>query len=63
MYTASFLLSMQAMFGVNVFGTITLTRLLTPFMLRRGKGHFVVVRDDSLMISNIGYGIWINVLF
>ena len=29
--------------NVNVFGTITLTRLLAPYMLDRGMGHFVVV--------------------
>lgn len=33
----------QATFDVNVFGTITLTRLLAPSMMDRGMGHFVVV--------------------
>lgn len=39
--------SLKATFDVNVFGTITLTRLLTPFMLRRGKGHFVVMSSAA----------------
>ncbi|KAL5715421.1 hypothetical protein ACHQM5_017242 [Ranunculus cassubicifolius] len=38
---------MKATFDVNVLGTITLTRLLTPFMLRRGKGHFVVMSSAA----------------
>lgn len=39
--------SMKATFDVNVLGTITLTRLLTPCMLRRGKGHFVVMSSAA----------------
>ncbi|XP_028770616.1 dehydrogenase/reductase SDR family member 7 [Neltuma alba] len=39
--------SLKATFDVNVFGTITLTRLLAPFMLRRGQGHFVVVSSAA----------------
>ncbi|KAA3487778.1 dehydrogenase/reductase SDR family member 7 isoform X1 [Gossypium australe] len=35
--------SLKATFNVNVFGTICLTRLLAPFMMRRGRGHFVVM--------------------
>ncbi|XXG89362.1 hypothetical protein AAC387_Pa12g1378 [Persea americana] len=35
--------ALWATFKINVLGTITLTRLLTPFMLKRGKGHFVVM--------------------
>ncbi|XP_034220347.1 dehydrogenase/reductase SDR family member 7 isoform X2 [Prunus dulcis] len=34
-------------FNVNVLGTITLTRLLAPYMLRRGKGHFVVMSSAA----------------
>lgn len=30
-------------FDVNVLGPISLTRLLAPHMLKRGRGHFVVV--------------------
>jgi hypothetical protein len=44
-------------------GTITLTKLLAPFMLKRGKGHFVVVCGNSLIISYFGYGICIAMLY
>ena len=36
----------QTTFGVNLFGTISLTKLVTPHMLKRGGGHFVVVCGD-----------------
>ena len=36
----------QTTFVVNVFGTISLTKLVTPHMLKRGGGHFVVVCGD-----------------
>ncbi|KAI9078388.1 hypothetical protein K1719_039607 [Acacia pycnantha] len=39
--------SLKATFDVNVFGTITLTRLLASFMLRRGQGHFVVISSAA----------------
>ncbi|KAL4325436.1 hypothetical protein GQ457_11G005690 [Hibiscus cannabinus] len=39
--------SLKATFNVNVFGTISLTRLLTPSMLRRGRGHFVVMSSAA----------------
>ncbi|KAK3441255.1 hypothetical protein EUGRSUZ_B01463 [Eucalyptus grandis] len=39
--------SLKATFDVNVFGTISLTRLLAPFMLRRGRGHFVVISSAA----------------
>lgn len=35
--------SLLATFKTNVLGTITLTRLLAPSMLKRGKGHFIVM--------------------
>ncbi|QCE12459.1 dehydrogenase/reductase SDR family member 7 [Vigna unguiculata] len=38
---------LKATFDVNVFGTITLTKLLTPFMLKRGHGHFVVMSSAA----------------
>ncbi|KAF3341536.1 dehydrogenase/reductase SDR family member 7 isoform X1 [Carex littledalei] len=34
-------------FRVNTLGTITLTRLLAPHMLDRGKGHFVVISSAA----------------
>ncbi|KAJ4819323.1 Dehydrogenase/reductase SDR family member 7 [Rhynchospora pubera] len=37
----------EAMFRVNVLGTIALTRLLAPYMLDRGKGHFVVMSSAA----------------
>ncbi|KAL5990852.1 hypothetical protein ACLOJK_011757 [Asimina triloba] len=39
--------ALRATFNVNVLGTITLTRLLAPFMLRREKGHFVVMSSAA----------------
>uniref|UniRef100_A0A7C9DP51 Ketoreductase domain-containing protein n=1 Tax=Opuntia streptacantha TaxID=393608 RepID=A0A7C9DP51_OPUST len=39
--------SLKAIFNVNVFGTISLTRLLAPFMVKRGKGHFVVMSSAA----------------
>ncbi|KAG9444655.1 hypothetical protein H6P81_015995 [Aristolochia fimbriata] len=39
--------AIKATFNVNVFGTIILTRLLAPFMLKRGKGHFVVISSAA----------------
>ncbi|XP_014523182.1 dehydrogenase/reductase SDR family member 7 isoform X1 [Vigna radiata var. radiata] len=38
---------LKATFDVNVFGTIALTKLLTPFMLKRGHGHFVVMSSAA----------------
>ncbi|TKY65331.1 Dehydrogenase/reductase SDR family member 7 [Spatholobus suberectus] len=38
---------LKATFDVNVLGTITLTRLLAPFMLKRGHGHFVVMSSAA----------------
>ncbi|XP_023546508.1 dehydrogenase/reductase SDR family member 7 isoform X2 [Cucurbita pepo subsp. pepo] len=39
--------SMKTTFDVNVLGTISLTRLLTPRMLQRGQGHFVVMSSAA----------------
>ncbi|PON59111.1 Short-chain dehydrogenase/reductase [Parasponia andersonii] len=38
---------LKATFDVNVFGTISLTRILAPYMLKRGKGHFVVMSSAA----------------
>uniref|UniRef100_A0A7N0UKX7 Ketoreductase domain-containing protein n=1 Tax=Kalanchoe fedtschenkoi TaxID=63787 RepID=A0A7N0UKX7_KALFE len=38
---------LKAMFDINVVGTISLTRLLAPSMLRRGFGHFVVMSSAA----------------
>ncbi|KAH7543490.1 hypothetical protein FEM48_Zijuj02G0189600 [Ziziphus jujuba var. spinosa] len=39
--------SLKETFNVNVFGTITLTQILAPYMLKRGKGHFVVMSSAA----------------
>uniref|UniRef100_A0A7C8ZLF2 Ketoreductase domain-containing protein n=1 Tax=Opuntia streptacantha TaxID=393608 RepID=A0A7C8ZLF2_OPUST len=39
--------SLKATFEVNVFGTISLTRLLAPYMIKRGRGHFVVMSSAA----------------
>ncbi|KAK9293297.1 hypothetical protein L1049_021289 [Liquidambar formosana] len=39
--------SLKATFNINVLGTISLTRLLAPSMLRRGRGHFVVMSSAA----------------
>ncbi|KAK6915774.1 Short-chain dehydrogenase/reductase SDR [Dillenia turbinata] len=43
--------STKATFNVNVLGTISLTRLLAASMLKRGRGHFVVVADALVLSS------------
>ncbi|CAK9168418.1 unnamed protein product [Ilex paraguariensis] len=37
----------KATFAVNVLGPISLTRLLATFMLKRGRGHFVVTEHSD----------------
>ncbi|ERN20317.1 hypothetical protein AMTRI_Chr06g200820 [Amborella trichopoda] len=39
--------SFKATFDVNVVGTIILTQQLLPFMLKRGKGHFIVMSSAA----------------
>ncbi|XP_077228355.1 uncharacterized protein LOC143861308 [Tasmannia lanceolata] len=39
--------ALKATFDINVLGTISLTRLLAPFMLRRGAGHFIVMSSAA----------------
>ncbi|KAL5567065.1 hypothetical protein UlMin_030229 [Ulmus minor] len=39
--------SLKATLDVNVFGTISLTQILAPYMLKRGKGHFVVMSSAA----------------
>ncbi|KAG5549532.1 hypothetical protein RHGRI_014755 [Rhododendron griersonianum] len=41
------LFCMQATFNINVMGTLSLTRLLAASMLRRGRGHFVVMSSAA----------------
>ncbi|WOL11267.1 hypothetical protein Cni_G20029 [Canna indica] len=37
----------RATMDINVLGTITITRLLAPYMLKRGRGHFVVMSSAA----------------
>ncbi|KAJ0681591.1 putative oxidoreductase [Helianthus annuus] len=39
--------SLKATLDVNVMGPISLTRLLLPHMLKRGRGHFVVMSSAA----------------
>jgi dehydrogenase/reductase SDR family protein 7 len=39
--------NLKTIFSINVFGTISLTRLLAPFMMKRGRGHFVVMSSAA----------------
>ncbi|XP_077229186.1 uncharacterized protein LOC143862078 isoform X1 [Tasmannia lanceolata] len=39
--------ALKATFDINVLGTISLTRLLAPFMLRRRAGHFIVMSSAA----------------
>lgn len=38
---------LKATFDVNVLGPISLTRLLAPYMVKRGRGHFVVMSSAA----------------
>ncbi|XP_074563660.1 uncharacterized protein LOC141820270 [Curcuma longa] len=38
---------LRAIMNINVLGTITLTSLLAPYMLERGRGHFVVMSSAA----------------
>lgn len=49
---------LQATFNVNVIGIITLTRHLAPFMLKRGKGHFVVMSSAAGKAPAAGQAIY-----
>ncbi|KAL3523296.1 hypothetical protein ACH5RR_016130 [Cinchona calisaya] len=39
--------SLKATFDVNILGPISLTRILAPYMLKRGRGHFVVMSSAA----------------
>uniref|UniRef100_A0ACD5W8J5 Uncharacterized protein n=1 Tax=Avena sativa TaxID=4498 RepID=A0ACD5W8J5_AVESA len=49
---------LKATFNVNVFGTITLTRLLAPSMLDRGMGHFVVMSSAAGKVPSPGQALY-----
>lgn len=50
--------SLKAIFNVNVFGTISLTRLLAPYMVKRGKGHFVVMSSAAGKTPSPGQAVY-----
>ncbi|XP_048613589.1 dehydrogenase/reductase SDR family member 7-like [Brassica napus] len=50
--------NLEATFGVNVFGTISLTKLVTPHMLKRGGGHFVVISSAAGKVPSPGQAIY-----
>jgi dehydrogenase/reductase SDR family protein 7 len=49
---------LQQTFDVNVLGVIRLTQLILPGMLRRGKGHFVVVSSSAAKLPSPGQSVY-----
>ena len=49
---------LQHTFDVNVLGIIRLTQLILPGMLRRGKGHFVVVSSSAAKLPSPGQSVY-----
>ncbi|KMZ63003.1 Dehydrogenase/reductase SDR family member [Zostera marina] len=45
-------------FKVNVLGTITLTKVLAPFMLKRGRGHFIVMGSAAGKTPSPGQSVY-----
>ncbi|KAJ8747911.1 hypothetical protein K2173_012801 [Erythroxylum novogranatense] len=50
--------SLKATFNINVLGTLSLTRLLAPFMIRRGRGHFVVMSSAAGKVPSPGQAVY-----
>ncbi|XP_052199855.1 uncharacterized protein LOC127806532 [Diospyros lotus] len=50
--------SLKATFNVNVMGTISITRLLAPSMLKRGRGHFVVMSSAAGKVPAAGQAVY-----
>ncbi|KAF2559380.1 hypothetical protein F2Q68_00018390 [Brassica cretica] len=50
--------NLETTFGVNVFGTISLTKLVTPHMLKRGGGHFVVISNVAGKVPSPGQAMY-----
>ncbi|XP_050206029.1 uncharacterized protein LOC126655772 [Mercurialis annua] len=50
--------SLKATFDINVLGTLSLTRLLAPFMLKRGRGHFVVMSSAAGKVPTPGQAVY-----
>jgi dehydrogenase/reductase SDR family protein 7 len=49
---------LQQTFDMNVLGVIRLTHLILPGMLRRGKGHFVVVSSSAAKLPSPGQSVY-----
>ncbi|EOA29513.1 hypothetical protein CARUB_v10014155mg [Capsella rubella] len=50
--------TLKTTFDVNVFGTITLTKLVAPYMLNQGGGHFVVISSAAGKVPSPGQAIY-----
>ncbi|ESQ49768.1 hypothetical protein EUTSA_v10021121mg [Eutrema salsugineum] len=50
--------NLKTTFEVNVFGTISLTKLLAPHMLKQGGGHFVVISSAAGKVPSPGQAIY-----
>ncbi|KAI3894413.1 hypothetical protein MKX03_016919 [Papaver bracteatum] len=50
--------SLKATLDVNLVGTITLTQLLAPLMVERGKGHFVVMSSAAGKVPAPGQAVY-----
>ncbi|VVA96313.1 unnamed protein product [Arabis nemorensis] len=50
--------NLKTTFEVNVFGTISLTKLLVPHMLKQGGGHFVVMSSAAGKVPSPGQAIY-----
>jgi dehydrogenase/reductase SDR family protein 7 len=50
--------TLKTTFDVNVFGTISLTKLVAPHMLKQGGGHFVVISSAAGKVPSPGQAIY-----
>ncbi|OAY32249.1 dehydrogenase/reductase SDR family member 7 isoform X2 [Manihot esculenta] len=50
--------SLKVTFNINVLGTISLTRLLATLMLKRGRGHFVVMSSAAGKVPTPGQAVY-----
>ncbi|XP_018487398.2 uncharacterized protein LOC108857884 [Raphanus sativus] len=50
--------NIKTVFKVNVFETISLTKLVVPHMLKRGGGHFVVISSAAGKVPSPGQAIY-----
>eukprot|EP00955_Chlamydomonas_euryale_P085145 364058-Chlamydomonas_euryale.AAC.7 len=52
---------MEQMFALNTLGPIKLTRAALPYMLRRGKGRFVVIASMAAKVPSPGQAVYTGV--